>query len=500
MSEAMQPSGIRGLVMRGFAWKASSQLVAQGSRIVVAVVLARMLSPHDFGVAAMVLVVSSLVLVFGDLALGAAIVQRKELSEAQCSTAFWCSIAAGAGFTLAGIAVAGPVASFYGEAEVKPLLTVLSFSFLIASLAATHEALLVRNMEFRAVETRRMIGTLVGAVFAVIVAVHGGGPSAVIAGQLATSTVTSALLVKRSHWRARFTFSGTALRNLGGFSIFVLGHRLLYYLHRNADNLLIGRVLGATALGVYALAYNIILIPFSRIGGPVAQVMFPAFSRLQDQPERIAALWLRGTRVVGAITVPALCGLVVVAPDFVRVVLGERWAEAVPVIQILAWVGLLQSLQTLNSEILQARDRTSSMFAFSIGFFCAHLAAFVIGLHWGVIGVATAYAISSTLVEPIFMWLTARAVATSPLAPLRAIAGVAQASVIMGAAVFVARELMVGAGAPAGVRLALCILLGVALYLPLCLWREPELSREVSKLRSGLGRRVGPLRPADSAA
>jgi O-antigen/teichoic acid export membrane protein len=500
MDEVTQPTGIRRLVMRGLAWKASSQLVAQGSRIVVAVLLARMLSPEDFGIAAMVLVFSSLVLVFSDLALGAALVQRKELSDAQRSTAFWTSVAAGVIFTLAGVALAQPIAHFYGEAEVGPLLMVLSLSFLIASLATTHEALLVRNMEFRAVETRVMIGTVVGSVAAVIVALQGGGPWAIICGQLVTSAVTSALLIKRSRWRPRLTFSRAALRNLSGFSAFVLGHRLLYYVHRNADNLLIGRVLGAAALGVYALAYNIILIPFSRIAGPVQQVMFPAFSRMQDDPERIASLWIRATRVVAAISVPALCGLVAVAPDFVRVVLGERWADAVPVIQILAWVGLLQSLQTLNTEILQARDRTATIFKFSVGFFCMHLTAFVIGLHWGVVGVATAYAISSTIVEPIFTWITARALSISPFALLRGVAGVVQASVVMAAVVLVARELLTDAGAPAVVRLVGCIALGVAVYLPLCLWREPELAREVHKLRSGLGRRVPTLRTADSAA
>jgi O-antigen/teichoic acid export membrane protein len=358
----------------------------------------------------------------------------------------------------------------------------------------------VRNMEFRAVETRVMIGTVIGSLAGVLVAFQGGGAWAIIIAQLVTSAVTSALIIKRSPWRPRLVFSRAALRNLGGFSAFVLGHRLLYYLHRNADNLLIGRVLGAAALGVYALAYNIILIPFSRIAGPVQQVMFPAFSRIQDDPARIAALWVRATRVVAAIAVPALCGLVAVAPDFVRVVLGEKWAEAVPVIQILAWVGLLQSLQTLNTEILQARDRTSTIFRFSVGFFCAHLAAFAIGLNWGVVGVATAYAISSTIVEPVFTWLTARALGVSPFALVRGVAGVAQASGAMAVVVYGARELMVDAGVPAVVRLAACIALGAAVYLPLCLWREPELTREARRMFGGLGRRFPALRTADSAA
>jgi O-antigen/teichoic acid export membrane protein len=496
--------GLRAQVFSGLAWKVLSQVVGQGGRLIVAVLLARLLAPRDFGLAGMVLVFSSLVLVFSDLALGAALVQREKLTDHDRATAFWTSIGAGVLFTLIGLAAAGPLASFYHEPDVKPLLLVLSSTFLISSIATTHEALLVRDLQFRAVELRVMVGLLCGAAAGIVTALNGGGPWAIIAQQVTTALVTTVLIVKRSPWRPTFRFSRAALRDLGGFSGFVLGHRLLYYIHRNADNLLIGRFIGAAGLGVYGLAYNVMLIPFSRIAGPIQQVLFPAFSRMQDEPERIAALWIRATRLVGAISIPALCGLVVVAPDFVPVVFGDRWHEAVPLIQILAWVGLLQSLQTLNTEILQARDRTSTIFRFSLVFFVAHLTAFVVGLHWGVVGVATAYAISSTLVEPVFTWLTARAVGLSPLKLLQSFWGIVQAAVVMGAVVFVLRSVLVDAGAGELVRLVLCVIAGAAVYLPLCAWRQPELLDEVRRLRNGRrAARPAPVVPpvtADSAA
>jgi O-antigen/teichoic acid export membrane protein len=477
--------GLRGQVFSGLAWKVLSQVVGQGGRLIVAVLLARLLAPRDFGLAGMCLVFSSLVLVFSDLALGAALVQREKLSDHDRATAFWTSVGAGIVFTLVGLAAAGPLAAFYDEPDVQPLLMVLSSTFLISSIATTHEALLVRELQFRAVELRVMVGLLFGAAAGVITALQGGGPWAIIAQQVTTALVTTILIVKRSPWRPTLRFSRAALRDMGGFSGFVLGHRLLYYIHRNADNLLIGRFVGAAGLGIYGLAYNVMLIPFSRIAGPIQQVLFPAFSRMQDEPERIAALWIRATRLVGAISIPALCGLVVVAPDFVPVVFGDRWNDAVPLIQILAWVGLLQSLQTLNTEILQARDRTSTIFRFSLVFFVAHLTAFVVGLHWGVVGVAAAYAISSTLVEPVFTWLTARAVGISPLRLVQSFWGVVQASVVMGATVYVVRSVLVTAGAGEFVRLALCVLAGILVYVPLCAWRQPELLDEIRRLRRG---------------
>lgn len=491
---------IRRLVVGGMIWKMTSQVVGQFGRMIVAVLLARLLAPRDFGLANMVLVFSSLVLVFSDLALGAAIVQRKMLSELDRATAFWTSIGAGTVFMLLLMALSGPIAAFYGEDEVQPLLLVLSTTFLISSIATTHEALLVREMEFRAVELRTMIGMLCGAAAGVVVALQGGGPWAIIAQQVTTAVVTTTLLVIRSPWRAGLAFSRASLRDMGGFSGFVLGHRLLYYVHRNADNLLIGRFVGAAALGAYALAYNVILIPFSRLATPVQQVLFPAFSRLQDQPERIAALWIRTTRLVGALSIPALCGLVVVAPDLVPVVFGDKWDAVVPLIQVLAWVGLLQSLQTLNTEILTARDKTATVFRFSLIFFAAHMTAFVVGLHWGVTGVAVAYAISSTLVEPILTWITARSLSISVWRVVGSLTGVVTASVLMTAACFELRELLIDAGVGQLGRLLLVSLVGLAVYAPLVLWRQPELRDELGGALAMLRRRRTAARTADAVA
>ena len=177
-----------------------------------------------------------------------------------------------------------------------------------------------------------------------------------------------------------------------------------------------------------------------------------------------------------------MVALVIVAPDFVPVVLGSQWDNAVPVIQILAWVGMLQALQSIDVDILMARDRTPTLFRYSLFFCTAHVVAFVIGLHWGIIGVAAAYAISSTFVEPVLTVITARALGVSPWVPVRSLVGVAQAAALMAAAVLATRLGLVAAGVPAGARLALTTLVGVVVFGAACLWREPELKPEVRSI------------------
>ena len=476
-------TAMKSQVLRGVAWKGLSAIVLQLSRMTTAVILARLLSPRDYGLAGMVLVFSSLVLIFSDMALGAALVQRRRLTEADRSTVYWTSAAMGAVFTVGGVALSGPIADFYGEPSVQPLLAAFSLTFVVTALASTQAALLNREMDFRALELRQMAAYAAGAVVGIAVAVSGGGAWAIIWQQITIAITSTVLLTIFSPWRPKLVYSVASLRRLAGFSLRVFGTRLLFYLNRNLDNVLIGRFLGPRALGAYALSYNVMLMPFSNIASPIQEVLFPAFSRIQDEPGRIASAWLRVNRLVGAISIPALVGLVIVAPDFVPVLLGDQWAAAVPVIQILCWVGLLQSLQRLNSSILEARNRTGDLLRYAVIVFTASVAAFVGGLHWGIVGVATAYAISSSIVEPYYTWLTGRAIGVRLREFVSGLRGVIEATVAMAAAVVLVRTALLGTDVAVALRLVLCILVGVVVYLPVVALRSPALVEEVRGLR-----------------
>jgi O-antigen/teichoic acid export membrane protein len=474
MSDTPQTGGMRGRVLGGLAWTGGSQIVMQVFRMVVAIALARLLSPDDYGLAALALVFSSLVLVFSDLAIGAAIIQRKTITEDDRSTAFWIAVAAGVIFTAVGVGLSGPVAAFYGEPQVASLCAVLSLSFLITSLATTHEALLLRDMKFAKTEQRVMVATMVGAVAGIVVGLQTRDAWAIIAQQIAQATASTLLLWKVSPWRPKLRFSRSSAHSLASFSGYLVGHRLLYYIHRNADNILIGRFVGPAALGAYTLAYNVMLVPFSRIAGPVQRVLAPAFARMQDEPERIADAWVRAVRLLAMCAVPALMGLAVVAPDFIAVTLGDKWAAAAPLVQILAVVGIIQSLQSISTDILQARGQTRTVFRFTLLFSTSHILAFVIGLQWGVKGVAAAYAISSILVEPVYTVLTARAIGASVWRVVGGVRGVFEAGLIMLAVVFGVRAGLVDVGVPTFPRLVLCILAGVLVFVPASAWRAPE--------------------------
>jgi len=498
--DAPKDGTMRRRVFAGAGWAGFSQIAVQLTRTAVAIVIARLLTPEEYGLAALTLVFSSLVMVFSDLALGAALVQRKTLSEDDRSTAFWMTITAGVLFMFLGFALSGPISEIYGQPKTQPLFAVLSVSFLISSLGATQQSLLLREMAFRRLEGLTIVGALAAAPVAVVLAASGAGPWAIIGQQIAIAAFTSALMWRASSWRPSFRFSKKSLRDLWSFSGYLVGHRLLFYVNTNADNFIIGRFIGPAAVGAYAIAYNVMLAPAARIGAPLQRVLAPTFSRMQDEPQRIAEAWAKVTRMIAAIAVPALAGVIVVADEFIAVLLGPKWESVAPIIQVLAWVGILQALQSINVDILMARGRTRAIFRYTMFFVTVHVTAFLIGAaNWGVMGLAVAFAVTSTFVEPILSVITARELKVSPLIIPRAVFGVFQAAAGMVAVLLLARPALIDAGVPTGARLVLLVILGIVLYVPLCAWRAPEVLRDArSLIPARLSARFAPLaRPAE---
>jgi O-antigen/teichoic acid export membrane protein len=478
-----EPADVASRIVSGVAWKAGSQITLQISRMVVALFVARVLAPEEWGLAAMVMVFSGFVIVFTDNALGTALIQHRAITENDRSTVFWISSAVGLLLMACGVAISGVLADFYGEPAVAPLFAVLSVSFFINSLATTHSALLVRAMRFRQLELRQMAATASGAVTGIALAVGGFGAWAIVGQQLAEAATSTVLLWWWARWRPSFAFSLDSVRKLGGFAGNVFGENIVAQSSRSVTSLVMGRVLGPVALGTYTLGANVILVPFSRIAAPMQQVFFPAFTRIREDRERLAELWIRASRVVGLVSVPALVGLACVAPDFVAVVLGPKWAGVTTVIQLLAWVGIIASLQTLSAEVLLALGRAGTLFMLTLASFSVGTVAFVGGLHWGVNGAAAAVLLVTLLIEPLRTYATTRALGIHFLTFVRAFGGIAQSATLMAVSVIVAREVLLRTAVPVAARLTMLVTIGTIVYVGFSLWRVPEITLELAAVR-----------------
>jgi O-antigen/teichoic acid export membrane protein len=476
------PGELRGKVLSGLGWKAISQVSLQVARLAVSVTLARLLLPREFGLAGMVLVFSGMAALFTDLALGAALVQRKEITEEDISTVFWTTVAVGAVMTGVAVAVAKPLADFYGEPRVTALFSGAAVAFLINAVSATQASLLTRAMDFRSLEVRQIGATVVAGVVAVIAAVLGAGPWTLIVQSLVSGAVSGVLLWRFSSWKPQFVFSTASLRDLGPFGMRIFGSRFFAYANSNADNLLIGRFLGSAALGVYSIAYNLMLAPAFRIVAPIQAVLFPAFARLQNDRRRMRETWLGGNAVLAAIMIPSFLGLAAVAPDFVPTVLGHRWHAAVPVLQFLSIAGVGQSLQSLNYSVLQASGSGKQLLRYSMLSALITIGAFVLGLQWGVVGVAACYAASRFILLVPFTLVTGRVVGIGLWTFFRSVHKILEVSAVMAALVFGVRVGLSSIGAPGLMRLVLEIAIGAVSYLYLLPRRDPVLIADVLRL------------------
>jgi O-antigen/teichoic acid export membrane protein len=474
---------LRRRIVSGFSWGVGTGVVIQASRAGFAIVLARLLTPHEYGLANMALVVSTLVSALTDLSLGVGLVQRGTITERDRSTVFWTNTILGAILMVAGLALAHPIAVFYEEPEVEPLFRLLCVTFLVGALGATHAALLHREMDFRSINVRVGVSTIVGGAIGIVFAAAGAGAWSLIAQQIAVALISTALLWTSVEWRPRLTFSSTSLREIGAFGGSVFGVRLTDYGRTNLERVLVAKVLGTGPLGTYSVAFNILLSPVGRFLVAVMDTLFPILSRLQSEPARMAEVWLRVNRLFSAAFVPALIGLAVAAPDFVEVVLGDRWLGLTPLLQLLAVGVIAQVVSALGADVLKSAGRAGALLRFSTVEAVLFLVGTLVGLSWGIVGVAAAYGAVSVPTRIYFIRMATRAVGISFSRFAQSLSGIAQASIALLISTSFVRMLLVETTLPVYLRLVIVVLVGVAVYVPVCVWRVPEIASELARMR-----------------
>lgn len=390
-------SDLREKTLTGLKWSGAGHVARQALQFAISVVVARMLSPHEFGLMGMVGVFAGLAGIFAGLGLGTALVQREKLEDRHLSTIFWTNLACGATLTAAFAAASPAIARFYGEPILRGLALAGAFNFLIGSLSIVQRNMLIRTMDFRGlfvIET-----TAVGCAGAVAVggALAGWGPWCLVAQSLVLTTVSAAMLWRRSDWRPAWSFDAAALRELWGFSSNLLGYTVLNFSDRNLDNLLIGKFIGSSPLGIYARAYGLMLLPLDQVSSVLTRVMFPVMSVLQRDHESVRRIYLRATRTIALVSFPMMLGLLVTAEPLILTVYGEKWRGAILLVQIFCLTGLEQSLGTTVGWIYNSQGRTDIQFKWGIFCFIVRSLAFVAGLRWGILGVTVAYVVADYL-------------------------------------------------------------------------------------------------------
>ena len=381
-------------------------LSSQGGRFlftsVATIVLARLLTPVDFGLVAMVTAISALGQAFADFGLSEATIQRPEISHEQVSTLFWINLGIGLALTLVMAALAPALAWFYREPRLVKITLTVSLTFLIGGLRVQHNALLKRQMRFVALAARDVASFVVAVPVAIIMAWRGAGYWAIIALPLTenfTCMVLSWLLVR---WIPGLPHRRAGVRSMVEFGGKVAASYVIGNVNRSADSVLIGWRWGAHPLGLYSRAYNLLMLPVRQLSAPASSVAVPAFSRLQNDPERFARYYLRMANLMMWITTPLFGFLFVAAKPVIVLVLGRQWQDAAPVFQILVIASLCQMLSESIVWVFVSRGESGRMLKLLLVMSPVIISSFALGLSFGIKGVALC---GSLTLAAMFPWV-----------------------------------------------------------------------------------------------
>jgi PST family polysaccharide transporter len=400
---------LKKLAVSGAIATAAAQVIKLAVQFGSVILLSRLLTPNDFGVFAMVAPVYGLVLMFQDLGLSQATIQRPQITHGQLTNLFWINLALSFGLAIALALLSPLIGYFYQEPQAGALALGFAAVLILSGLSAQHLALINRQMRFGYLAVLDAGSYLAGFAAALAIALFVPTVWALFAAPVVTSLMAVVGAWIGIDWRPTLPQRRESVRDFVGFGGGLTGFNLFNFVARNGDKVLIGRVWGDLSLGLYDRAYRLLLFPLQQVNYPLSRVMVPALSRLQEEPDRYRHAYLRTLQQILLLTVPGVVFLIVTADRLVPMLLGSQWAEAAPIFR---WLGVSALVQPMNSTmgwLFVSQGRTGEFMRWGAFSAATCMAAFVAGLPWGAVGVAAAYSLTEIFLRlPALWWYVTR--------------------------------------------------------------------------------------------
>jgi O-antigen/teichoic acid export membrane protein len=376
-------------------WRLASALLSAVARLGIGVLLARLLPPVDFGILALALIVTGFAQPLGDLGIASAVVQRRDLTPRHIRAAFTFSVVMGV--LIASVLILGaPLAALLvRDARVTPVLRVLSITFAIQGFSVVAAGLLRRRLDFRRMFFIETASYVLGyGLVAVTCAIAGLGVWSLVWGSLVQTILSATWQVISARHAMKLLFAGRELGELLHYGIGAGGISIVNYLALNADNFLVGRLLGATSLGLYSRAYNLMNLPYFYAASVMSGVLFPAFAQIQSDIPRLRRGYLTMTKLTAFVAGPSMCALAIAAPFLVPALYGRQWVRVVAPLQILCAAGYFRALYHVGGIVAQSVGRVYSELWLQIGYAILVVIGAIVGSAFALPGVAVGVGIA----------------------------------------------------------------------------------------------------------
>jgi lipopolysaccharide exporter len=377
------------VVKSGF-WVFALRITDRIFYLIRLVVLARVLSPHDFGLMGIAMLTMLMLENFSQTGFQAALIQKKENIESYLNTAWTTMIIRGIVLFSILFFIAPYAATFFKSPEAKPIIQVIGFSFLIQAFTNIGIIYFQKELEFNKQFIYQLSGTLADFIVAVSAALILRNVWALIFGLLAGNVVRFVVSYFIHPYRPRLSFNFDKVKELSGFGRWVFGSSIIIFFLTQGDNAVVGKLLGATMLGFYQMAYSISNTPATEFSYLIASITFPAYSKVQDDMEKLRRAYLEVLRMSAFVSIPLAGGIFILAPEFTSIFLGEKWLPIVPVMRVLALYGMFSSIVVpgpLFMAINRPDLRTKLQF---IGLIIFSICIYPFTIRWGITGAAIA--------------------------------------------------------------------------------------------------------------
>ena len=469
---------IKHKAISGVIWSAVRNWGSQMGTLLIFFILARLLAPNDFGLVALANVFLAFMWLFLEQGFSQAIIQRQELEPEHLNTAFWINLAVGVAIAAIGVAVAGPVANAFGEPALTPILRCFSGLLVFSALGQVQHSILERQFEYKALATRQLIGTFTGGVVGISLALLGFGVWSLVMQQAVNSVVGTITLWVCSDWRPGLKVSARHFHDLFGVGMHIMGFSYLSFFNTRANDFLVGYFLSPTELGYYSVAYKVLNSMTQLLVSTSRDVALPTFSRLQDDPDRFRRAFYSATQLTSAIAMPTFLGMAVLAPELVRVLFGEQWLPSVPLMQVLALMGMLRAITFFKGSVFVAMGKPAWWLRLSALNAVLNLLGFAISYRWGIFAVAVAAVVRYYIVFPIGQWAICQLIQESLGKYLRIFIAPLMSALLMAAAIFIFKQALASTLGPLTL-LIVSPLFGAAVYVGLIRLIAPEIFHQI---------------------
>lgn len=363
-----------------------------------AAILARLLSPREFGLVGMVLAITGLAGIFNTLGLSTATVQRQDITQEQVSNLFWINIGASGIVSIACCSLSPVLAWFYRDARVEPIMVVMSLVFLLSGSTVQHRALFTRQMRFVSIGIIDVTSMFVGFGTACVLAWLGFSYWALVAQQLSNAFACLVLTWCVSNWRPSLPCRGSGVRSLVSFGAHLTAADFLALFLANTDSILIGRFFGPTPLGLYSRASVLLKRPLDQVVAPINAVMDPVLSRLQSNPEQYRRTFLRTFGVLAMLVFSFSAMCFALSRPLVLLILGPKWVGVIPLLSAFALVAVSAPLGAVTCWLYQTQGRGKDQLKSHAIAGTITAISYAVGLLWGPLGLILALAISGAAI------------------------------------------------------------------------------------------------------